>query len=101
MLRPGALIIDRATGQVWGDLDHCPAEDLMSSAKAIWEAGKVLGRAIWGLGKAYDNDCYIFTNKATRFALLDAPEGGRWIVIHGGRKIESYFRFVGTLQAAH
>ena len=61
-LKPGALTIDLVDGSIHGDLDHCPREDLLESAQALLSLlPKVRHRGLWGLGKAYDADCYLHT----------------------------------------
>ena len=34
-LKAGALTVDLATGGIYGDIDHCPREDLLESAEAL------------------------------------------------------------------
>ena len=62
-LKPGAVSVDLETGGVYGDLDHCPREDLLESAQALLQLLPHVERhrKVWGLGKAYDSDCYIYT----------------------------------------
>ena len=51
------------TGGVYGDLDHCPKEDLLESAQALFHLlPHVKGHKVWGLAKAFDADCYILTS---------------------------------------
>ena len=62
-LKPGAVSIDLETGGVYGDLDHCPRENLLESAQALLQLRPHLeGRKVWGLGKAFGSDCYIHTS---------------------------------------
>ncbi len=62
-LRPGAVDIDLATGGVYGDLDHCPLEDLLESAKALLSLlPKVEHKGLWGLHKDYDAGSYVYTS---------------------------------------
>ena len=61
-LKPGSVIVDLVDGSVHGDLDHCPREDLLESAQALlsllpW----VKHKGLWGIGKAYDAGCYLYT----------------------------------------
>ena len=72
-LKPGALTIDLVDGSIHGDLDHCPRDDLLESAQAALLSllPKVRHRGLWGLGKAYDADCYLHT-EAGKYA---PPEG--------------------------
>jgi len=61
-LKPGAVEIDLATGGVYGDLDHCPLEDLLESAEALLSLlPKVDHKGLWGLHKDFDADCYVYT----------------------------------------
>lgn len=61
-LKPGALTIDLVDGSIHGDLDHCPKEDLLESARALLSLlPHVRHQGLWGLGKAYDADCYLYT----------------------------------------
>ena len=61
-LRPGAVLIDLPTGGVYGDIDHCPLQDLLESAEAMYSLlPRVQHRGLWGLSKAYDADCYLYT----------------------------------------
>ena len=96
-LKPGAVTVDLETGGVYGDLEHCPMEDLLESAQALLQLLPCLeGRKVWGLGKAYDADCYIYT-KGHQFAVpnvqLGAPEGVRdfRLAIMGGSHRDIYF----------
>ncbi|MFH1560699.1 MAG: hypothetical protein ABID84_04755 [Chloroflexota bacterium] len=62
-LKPGAVTIDLMDGSVHGDLDHCPEEDLLASAQALLSLiGQVNHKGLWGLGKAYDAGCYLYTS---------------------------------------
>ena len=71
-LRPGSITIDLRTGGIYGDLDHCPVEDLLQSAEALLSLlPQVNHKRLWGLGKAYDADCYLYT-EATSYR---APDG--------------------------
>ena len=59
-LMPGALTIDLVDGSVHGDLDHCPKEDLLESARALLSLlPQVRHKGLWGLGKDYDASCYL------------------------------------------
>lgn len=61
-LKPGAVIVDLLDNSVQGDLDHCAKEDLLESARALLSLlPQVKHKGLWGLGKAYDTDCYIYT----------------------------------------
>ena len=58
----GAVTIDLVDGSIHGDLDHCPKEDLLESAQALLSLlPRVKHKGLWGLGKAYDADCYLYT----------------------------------------
>jgi hypothetical protein len=73
VLMPGALTIDLVDGSVSGDLDHCPKEDLLESARALNSLlPSVRHKGLWGLGKAYDADCYLYTTDK-RYKLPDGP----------------------------
>jgi hypothetical protein len=68
-LKPGSVTIDLATGGIYGDLDHCPLEDLLESAEALLSLlPKVEHQGLWGLHKDFDADCYIYT-AAQRYQL--------------------------------
>ena len=92
-LKHGAVVIDLETGGVYGDLDHCPREDLLESAQALLQLLPHLeGRTVWGLGKAYDSDTYIYT-KGRQFPFpkveievaegVDFPGRQRQLVVFG------------------
>lgn len=57
MLKYGAVTVDFLTGYVYGDIDHCPLNDLIESAKTLINIAPKRAKAI---GKAYDNDCYLY-----------------------------------------
>jgi len=88
-LRPGAVTIDLVDGSIQGDLDHCPEEDLLESARALLSLlPQVRHKGLWGLGKAYDADCYLYTTNRTykvpdglSLSVLGTsrPEGGRYL----------------------
>lgn len=106
-LRYGALTVDLETGEVWGDSAHCPVADLMESAQFLFAlAPSLQHRGLWGMGKAYDDDCYVLTKSKTFKAPRPHPDpfvGGirkpYWCVLHGPKKIESYFALVGKVKA--
>ena len=61
-LKPGAVTIDLVTGGIYGDIDHCPKEDLLESAEALLPLlSKVQHPGLWGLHKDFDADCYVYT----------------------------------------
>ena len=61
-LKPGAITIDLKTGGVYGDLDHCPREDLLESAEALLSLlPRVSHKGIWALAKDFDAKCYLYT----------------------------------------
>jgi hypothetical protein len=67
----GALTIDLVDGSIHGDLDHCPKEDLLESARALLSLlPQVRHKGLWALGKAYDAECYLYTDRRYK-----APEG--------------------------
>jgi hypothetical protein len=69
---PGAVTVDLVDGSIHGDLDHCPKDDLMESARALLSLlPQVRHKGLWGLGKACDADCYLYT----RDRRYKAPEG--------------------------
>lgn len=73
-LRPGSVTVDLRTGGIYGDLDHCPREELLESAEALLSLlPQINHKRLWGLGKAYDADCYLYT-EASSYKL---PEGLR------------------------
>ena len=62
-LKPGSMIIDLVDGSIHGDLDHCPKQDLLESAQALLSLlTQVQHKGLWGLGKPYDREWYIFTS---------------------------------------
>ena len=90
-LRPGAVGIDLATGGIYGDLDHCPTEDLLESAEALLSLlPHVNHRGLWGLGKAWDADCYLYTGKVT----YKVPEDIRLELYRGSDLAGRRFRLV-------
>lgn len=71
-LRPGSIIIDLIAGGIYGDPGHNPKEDLLESAEALLSLlPKVQHTGLWGLGKAFDSDCYLYT-AARKY---QAPDG--------------------------
>ena len=61
-LKPGAVTIDLDTGGVYGDIAHCPREDLLESAEALLSLlPKVDHKGIWALAKDFDAQCYLYT----------------------------------------
>lgn len=61
-LKLGAVVVDLVDGSVHGDLDHCPKDDLLESAQALLLLlPQVKHKGLWGLGKAYDAGCYLYT----------------------------------------
>ena len=110
MLKYGAIRLDLETGGVWGDSQHCPVEDLLESARFLRDlATTVQHRGLWGMGKAYDDDCYVLTtNKSFK---VTTPHPGqfpntgrtpRWIALHGSRHDDkdNYLTWLGYLEAA-
>jgi len=102
-LKPGALTVDLVDGSIHGDLDHCPREDLLESAEALMSLlPRVRHRGLWGMGKAYDADCYLHTEagkyRAPEGLTLEAecPGGScqhfRLAVLRGER--ETYWRHI-------
>lgn len=56
------MVIDLKTAGIYGDIAHCPLPDLLESAEALLSLlPRVKHRGLWGLGKAYDADCYLYT----------------------------------------
>ena len=71
-LKPGSVTVDLVDGSIHGDLEHCPREALLESAQALLSLlAQVKHKGLWGLGKAYDADCHLYTT-AKRYTL---PEG--------------------------
>ena len=61
-LKPGAITVDLETGGIYGDLAHCPREDLLESAEALLSLLLRVGhKGIWALAKDFDADCYLYT----------------------------------------
>jgi len=61
-LKPGAITIDLKTGGIYGDLDHCPREDLLESAEALLSLlPRVNHKGVWALAKDFDTGCYLYT----------------------------------------
>ena len=70
-LRTGSITIDLVTGGIYGDLDHCPKEELLESAEVLLSIlPRIKHKGLWGMGKAYDADCYLYTTKSYKL-----PEG--------------------------
>ena len=109
-LKPGAVEIDLVTGGVYGDIDHCPVEDLLESAEALLSLlPKVQHPGLWGLHKDFDADCYVYTT-ARRYKvdgeltleadIYEGPGGmpGPWtrpftLKLMTGSDRERYWRF--------
>jgi len=75
-LKPGAVTIDLDTGGVYGDIAHCPREDLLESAEALLSLlPKVDHKGIWALAKDFDAQCYLYTTNKRYWAPedLDLP----------------------------
>ena len=90
-LRPGAVTIDLETGGIYGDLDHCPREDLLESAEALLSLlPKVNHRGLWGLAKAWDADCYVYSEAAS----FRVPEDIRLELYRGNDVAGRRFRLV-------
>ena len=113
-LKRGAVTIDLVDGSIHGDLDHCLREDLLESAQALLELlPQVKHKGLWGLGKAYDADCYLYT-AAKRYSPPDGlnleaecPSGScrqfKFTVIVGSDwethwRHDWYSRLVGSIQ---
>ena len=65
-LKPGAITIDLETGGIYGDLDHCPREDLLESAEALLSLlPRVSHKGIWALAKDFDAQCHLYTKSKT------------------------------------
>lgn len=70
-LKPGAITIDLVGGGIYGDVEHCDVSDLLESAEALMTLlPTVQHKGLWGLGKAFDADCYIHTTDK-RYRLPD------------------------------
>ena len=90
-LRPGAVTIDLETGGIYGDLDHCPRGDLLESAEALLSLLlQVNRRGVWGLAKAWDADCYLYTERAS----YKVPEDIRLELYRGNELAGRRFRLV-------
>lgn len=88
-LKPGSVTIDVVTGGIYGDLDHCPVEDLLESAEALLSLlPKVEHQGLWGLHKDFDADCYIFT-EAQRYELDQKECALETDINHGPAAIDS------------
>ena len=118
-LMPGALTIDLVDGSIHGDLDHCPKEDLLESARALLSLlPQVRHKGLWGLGKAYDADCYLHTTYSQYKPPEDLtlptmgplrPDGERYagrkfsfILLKGSRaehwRWRTYFKLIGSVR---
>ena len=93
-LRPGAVTIDLETGGIYGDLDHCPREDLLERAEVLLSLlPRVNHMGLWGLAKAWDADCYLYSERRSyklpediRFELYRGKElAGRFSLVPVGR----------------
>jgi hypothetical protein len=90
-LRPGAVTIDLETGGIYGDLDHCLREDLLESAEALLSLlPQVNHEGLWRLGKAWDADCYLYTDRAS----YKVPEDVRLELYLGNDMAGRRFSFV-------
>jgi len=90
-LKPGAITIDLETGGIYGDLDHCPREDLLESAEALLSLlPQVKHKGLWGLAKAFDADCYLHTERAS----YKVPEDIRLELYRGNDVAGRRFRLV-------
>ena len=70
-LKAGAVTIDLVTGGIYGDVNHCPREDLLESAESLLSLlPQVNHRGLWALAKAYDADCWLYTESRG----YEAPE---------------------------
>jgi hypothetical protein len=118
-LMPGAIIIDLVDGSIHGDLDHCPKEDLLESARALLSLlPSVRHKGLWGLGKDYDVGCYLHTTgrryKAPEGLSVSAlgsarPDGSRYpmrkfslLTLHSTRaehwQSDSWSKLIGSVQ---
>jgi len=71
-LKPGAITIDLVTGGIYGDVDHCPREDLLESAEALLSLlPEVDHKGLWGFAKDFDAQCYLYTTNKRYWV----PEG--------------------------
>ena len=64
---PGAVTIDLPTGGIYGDLDHCPREDLLESAQALLDIvppSKRGVRDIYGIHKSYGPEWGLLSGNA-------------------------------------
>ena len=87
-LKPGAITIDLVGGGIYGDVGHCDFSDLLESAKALMPLlPTVQHKGLWGLAKAFDADCYVYTTDK-RYRL---PDDLKILVIPTNRL--EYFRF--------
>jgi len=90
-LKPGAITIDLETGGIYGDLDHCPGEGLLESAEALLSLlPQVKHKGLWGLAKAWDADCYLYTERAS----YKVPEDIRLELYRGNDVAGRRFRLV-------
>ncbi len=65
MLQFGAVKVDLLNNKVYGDVKHCPLEDLVESAIALTE---IIPKGVTAVLKDYAGDCYYYAPK--RFAKL-------------------------------
>jgi len=71
-LKPGAVTIDLVTGGIYGDINHCPREDILESAEAMFSLlPEVEHKGLWGFAKDFDAQCYLYTTNKRYWV----PEG--------------------------
>ena len=94
-LKLGAVVVDLVDGSVHGDLDHCPKDDLLESAQALLSLlPQVNHKGLWGLGKAYDAGCYLYTSN-TRYK----PPDGLHLEADMGSESRREFRLIAITEA--
>jgi len=86
-LKPGAIAVDFETGGIYGDLDHCPIDDLLESAEALLACLPEGHKGVKGFCKDYDAGCYVFANKSCKVSVPEhdiyrGPCGGDPILPH-------------------
>jgi len=69
-MKPGSVMADLEHNKVYGDINHCTKEDLAESALELLAIAPKGTRAI---GKAYDNDCYIYGIKGLTKLSIEKP----------------------------
>lgn len=89
-MKPGYVMVDLEHNKVYGDIGHCPIEDLARSALELLAVAPKGTRAI---GKAYDNECYIYGPKVLTKLVIKSP---RAAIPAPTINQEVHFHYLGT-----